>query len=65
MGYKELFDYFDNVLNLEEAIVKIKTNTRRYAKRQITWFKRDQEIKWFHPHEIRAMIEYIGEEVGH
>lgn len=47
VGYKELFEFFDNKLSKEEAIELIKRNTRRYAKRQMTWFKRDSEIKWF------------------
>ena len=48
IGYKELFDYFDNKTTLNDAIEKIKQNTRRYAKRQITWFKRDPRIKWIY-----------------
>ncbi len=51
VGYKELFDYFDAVISLEKAIEKIKNNTRHYAKRQKTWFKKDQSIKWIHPSE--------------
>jgi|TARA_B110000881_G_scaffold210140_1_gene217187 tRNA dimethylallyltransferase len=47
VGYKELFEFFDNKISKEEAIELIKRNTRRYAKRQMTWFKRDSEIKWF------------------
>jgi tRNA dimethylallyltransferase len=46
VGYKELFEYFDNTLSLEQAIEKIKINTRHYAKRQLTWFKKDRDIKW-------------------
>lgn len=46
VGYSELFDYFDGKIALEEAINKIKQNTRNYAKRQITWFKKDKQIKW-------------------
>jgi len=46
VGYKELFDYFDGKLFLDEAIEKIKINTRHYAKRQITWFRKDKSIKW-------------------
>jgi tRNA dimethylallyltransferase len=49
VGYKELFDYLDGKYSLEEAVEKIKINTRRYAKRQMTWFRRDQEIVWFDP----------------
>ena len=47
VGYRELFDYLDGKLSLEQAIIDVKTNTRRYAKRQLTWFKKDTEIKWF------------------
>ncbi|MCU0370706.1 MAG: tRNA (adenosine(37)-N6)-dimethylallyltransferase MiaA [Bacteroidales bacterium] len=46
VGYKEIFDYLDGLCTLEDAIEKIKINTRRYAKRQLTWFRRDQEITW-------------------
>ena len=49
VGYKEMFAFFDAKLALEEAIEKIKTNTRRFAKRQMTWFKKDRDIKWFNP----------------
>lgn len=48
VGYKELFSYFDGELSLAEAISEIKKNTRRFAKRQLTWFKKDSEIKWFY-----------------
>lgn len=46
VGYKELFDYMDNICTLPEAVEKIKTNTRRYAKKQMTWFNRDEDINW-------------------
>jgi tRNA dimethylallyltransferase len=46
VGYKELFDYFDGKLTLDEAVEQIRVNTRRYAKRQMTWFRKDQEVKW-------------------
>jgi tRNA dimethylallyltransferase len=49
VGYKELFEYFDNKLSLQEAIERIKINTRQYAKRQITWFKKDEAINWVSP----------------
>lgn len=49
VGYKEMFDYLDGLCTLEDAIEKIKINTRRYAKRQLTWFRKDQEIKWITP----------------
>lgn len=51
VGYKELFMYFDGLISLEQAIENIKTNTRRYAKRQMTWFRRYPEIKWINPNE--------------
>ena len=49
VGYKELFDYFDGKITLDEAVEQIKVNTRRYAKRQMTWFRKDQEVKWIDP----------------
>lgn len=59
VGYKELFDYFDGNISLEEATRLIKRNTRRYAKRQLTWFARDNEIEWFHPEEKDTILHYI------
>jgi tRNA dimethylallyltransferase len=59
VGYKELFDYFENRHDFEEAIRLIKRNTRRYAKRQMTWFKRDEETIWFHPEKKQEMLEHI------
>jgi tRNA dimethylallyltransferase len=52
VGYREIFDYFDNEISLEKAIENIKTNTRHYAKRQITWFKKDASIKWYSPYNF-------------
>ncbi len=52
VGYKEIFDYFDNKISIDEAIRKIKIHTRQYAKRQMTWFKKDEEVKWFDAREI-------------
>lgn len=52
IGYKELFLYFDNVISKEEAIEKIKQETRKYAKRQLTWFKKDQRINWLYADEL-------------
>lgn len=49
VGYKELFRFFDGATDLDQAVEDIKTNTRRYAKRQLTWFKRDPDVKWFSP----------------
>jgi len=59
VGYKELFEYFDGNISLEQAITDIKTNTRRYAKRQMTWFRRDKEIHWFHPNDTDKILEII------
>lgn len=58
VGYRELFDYFDGRITREEAVELIKRNTRRYAKRQLTWFRRDAEIRWFAPDEDEAIIAY-------
>jgi len=59
VGYKELFDYFENKHNLDETIELIKINTRKYARKQLTWFRRDKEFKWFHPDEKQLIIKYI------
>ncbi len=59
VGYKELFDYFDGKTELDYAIKKIQKNTRVYCKKQMTWFKKDESIVWFHPNEIQAIINYI------
>lgn len=60
VGYKELFKYLDGEWPLELAIEKIKRNSRIYARKQMTWFKRDPEIKWFHPDQEKEIIEYIS-----
>ena len=60
VGYRELFTYFDNKITLDFAISEIKKNTRRFAKRQNTWFKKDKEIKWFdYQYEIKSVINFI------
>ena len=59
VGYKELFDYFDKKISLPDAIELIKRNSRRYAKRQLTWFRKDEQIKWFGPEDTGPMLEYI------
>ena len=59
VGYREFFDYFEGRTSYEEAVALIKRNSRRYAKRQLTWFRRDPEIRWFRPTDDAAMIEYI------
>lgn len=59
VGYRELFDYFDGNCSFEEAVELIKRNSRRYAKRQLTWFKRDANTAWFNPSNLDAILEYI------
>lgn len=59
VGYTELFDYIDGKYTLEEAVAKIKQNTRKYAKRQLTWFRKNQNTVWFNPNEISEVIKYI------
>lgn len=59
VGYKELFDYFDGNCTLEEAIFRIKCNTHKYCRKQLTWFKRDKDIKWFSPDNVEEIINYI------
>lgn len=60
VGYQELFGYFDGDYDLEEAVRLLKRNTRRYAKRQMTWFKKDEEIKWFHPNQLDTIVNFIN-----
>ena len=59
VGYKELFDYIEGKWPLDEAVERIKGNTRRYARKQLTWFKRDAEVRWFHPDQKEEIMEYI------
>ncbi len=59
VGYRELFDYFDGHSTLEEAIALIKRNSRRYAKRQLTWFRRDDDTVWFVPSDVESIINHI------
>ena len=64
VGYKEFFDYFDGKTSGEKAIELIKRNSRRYAKRQITWWSKDKEIKWFKPEPVRDIINYIEHKIA-
>lgn len=59
VGYKELFDYLDGNITLEAAVELIKRNSRRYAKRQLTWFARYKDIHWFHPDDVEGVIANI------
>ena len=65
VGYREMFDYFDGITTREEAIELIKRNSRRYAKRQLTWFRRDEEIAWFNPKESEKIVQYINQRFAH
>ena len=60
VGYKELFDCLEGRWPLEEAVERIKGNTRRYARKQLTWYKKDERMKWFHPQETEQIISYIS-----
>lgn len=63
VGYREMFDYFDGKTTFEEAVELIKRNSRRYAKRQMTWFRRDDEIAWFDPCKLTTIVDYIDSKV--
>lgn len=58
VGYREFFDYFDGKITRDKAIELIKRNSRRYAKRQLTWWGKDKDIKWFHPDQVEKIIEH-------
>lgn len=59
VGYKEVFDYMEGKTDREEAIRLLKRNSRRYAKRQLTWFKKDKDFKWFHPEDEKSIVAFI------
>lgn len=63
VGYREMFDYFDGIISRDEAIELIKRNSRRYAKRQLTWFGRDEQIEWFDPSDRAKIMEYIDSKI--
>ena len=63
VGYREMFDYFDGTINRDEAIELIKRNSRRYAKRQMTWFRRDEEIKWVDTANKQIIEEYLDSKI--
>lgn len=60
VGYKEMFTYLDGTWTLDEAVERMKGNTRRYARKQLTWFKRDELMQWFHPHQEEDIMNYIS-----
>ena len=59
VGYKELFDHLDNKITFENAIELIKRNTRNYARKQLTWFRKERNIKWFGHDETDNIVDYI------
>lgn len=59
VGYKEIFDHLDGRWSLEEAVERIKGNTRRYARKQLTWYKRDEDMHWFHPNDKQELLNYL------
>jgi tRNA dimethylallyltransferase len=63
VGYKELFEFFDGKISFEDAIELIKRNTRRYAKRQLTWFRKDREFTWFNPQDVKKIVAHLEEQV--
>lgn len=60
VGYKEIFEYLDGLCTLENAIFRIKSNTHKYCRKQLTWFRRDPNIHWFSPDNIEEIINYIN-----
>lgn len=64
VGYKEFFSYFDGNCTLENAVVELKKNTRHYAKRQMTWFKKDEAVQWFQPNDVEMIIGEIVAKMG-
>lgn len=61
VGYSEIFEYLDGKCSLEEAVKNIKQNTRRFAKRQITWFKKSEDIRWFDPADYNNILNYLNQ----
>ena len=63
VGYKEIFKYLDGEWPLDFAIEKIKQNTRIYSRKQVTWYRKDEDIAWFHPNETEKIIAYIEDSI--
>jgi tRNA dimethylallyltransferase len=64
LGYTEIFDFLEGKYDKEELIRLLKRNSRRYAKRQLTWFRRDPLIRWFHPNEEREIFDFIQDQIA-
>lgn len=63
VGYKELFLHLDGDITLDEAVDLIQRNTRKYARKQLTWFRRDQQINWFEPEQVQEIIDFIDQKM--
>lgn len=63
VGYKEIFQYLDGTFTLDEAVERIKGNTRRYCRKQLTWLRRDDTIRWFHPDQVEDILRYIHDNI--
>ena len=63
VGYKELFDYLDGNSSLEFAVNEIKKNSRRYAKRQLTWYRRDESVNWFDYQSTQEIVDFVTEKI--
>lgn len=64
VGYKEMFDYLDGLVTMEQTIARIQSNTRCYARKQLTWYKRDGEMRWFDPADEAAITAYIDQRIA-
>ena len=63
VGYREWFDFFDGKISKEKTVELIKRNSRRYARKQLTWFRNDRDVQWFEPHEVEKIIAYIENQI--
>ncbi len=63
VGFREMFEFIEGKCSLDEAITKIQGNTRRYCRKQLTWFKKDTDIQWFHPDEVQSILQLIDKEI--
>ena len=64
VGYKEIFGYMEQQYDKEETIRLLKRNSRRYAKRQMTWFRRNEEYHWFHPSKTQEIMDFVTDQMG-
>ena len=64
VGYREMFDYLEGRCSLDEAVTRIQGNTRRYCRKQLTWLKRDERIRWFHPSDEQKVLSFVAEQAG-